>query len=69
MAGNLARRRATREEHLPNKADAAPPRLWSPARLCHRLLPWAAAPYPFRTSHRIGTGAFTTPDRLLRVAW
>ncbi len=25
--------------------------------------------YVFRTSHMIGTGAFTTPDRLVRVAW
>ena len=33
----------------------------SQCRLC--------AAYVFRTSHMIGTGAFTTPDRLVRVAW
>jgi hypothetical protein len=29
----------------------------------------ATPAYAFRTSHMIGTGAFTTPDRLVRVAW
>jgi len=36
-----------------------------------RYLPYNrhSALYAFRTSQTIGTGAFTTPDKLVRVAW
>jgi hypothetical protein len=78
MAADLARRRATRELRrllpgtsvfqtrlMPQSRPVAAPCPALPVACSFEPL----ASYAFRTSHMIGTGAFTTPDKLLRVAW